>query len=430
VQLKIEKLIFGGQALARKDGQVFFVWGGLPGELVEVEITKKGKGFCEGVVKTVVEKSPERIEPVEKHFALCSPWQNMTFEAENKYKVEIAEETYRRLGKFDPPKFEIAHDERELGYRNKTEYNFVQEGGPSTSSGQAGRISYALFERRSHNLKAIDVCELGEANISRAASALLGWLNQGKVGIVDLHKVIFRGNRKGEVVAALFMRSDKVKLPALKLENGLVGLSIYVGEDMPLLLQAYGQDYLVEEINGTPLRFGLLSFFQINVPIFEMVVNDMADWVKGEKEVLDFFAGVGAISLPLNKKFDQGVLVESNADASADAVANIEKNKIANCRIESGDADMNVDILTADSTVIFDPPRAGLGEAIIERVLAVKPKKLIYLSCDLATQARDVGKLIGDYEIKFAKLYNFFPRTPHIEGLMVLVERAKGKGQS
>jgi len=425
VQLKIEKLIFGGQALARKDGQVFFVWGGLPGELVEVEITKKGKGFCEGVVKTVVEKSPERIEPVEKHFALCSPWQNMSSTAENKYKVEIAQETYRRLGKFEPPKLEIAHDERELGYRNKMEYNFVQEGGPSTSSGQVGRIRYALFERRSHNLKAIDVCELGEANISRAASALFDWLNQSKVGITDLHKVIFRGNRKGEVVAALFVRSDKVKLPALKLDDKLVGLSVYLGEDMPLLLKSYGQDYLVEEINGVPLRFGLLSFFQINVPIFKMAVSDMAEWVKGEPEVLDFFAGVGAISLPLNKKFDQGVLVESNADASADVAENIEKNKIANCRIESGDADMNVDILTIDSTVIFDPPRAGLGQAIIERILVVKPKKVIYLSCDLATQARDLGKLIGDYEIKFAKLYNFFPRTPHIEGLMVLERRGK-----
>ena len=402
--------------MARENGQVFFVWGGLPGELVEVEITKKGKGFCEGVVKSVVEKSPDRIEPAEKHFALCAPWQSMSFEAENKYKVEIAEETYRRLGKFEPPKLQITHDERELGYRNKMEYNFVQEG---------GLVRYALFERRSHNLKAIDVCELGEANISRAASALLGWLNQSKVGITDLHKVIFRGNRKGEVVAALFVRADKVKLPALKLEDELVGLSVYMGEDMPLLLKSYGQDYLVEEINGVPLRFGLLSFFQINVPIFKMAVSDMAEWVKGEPEVLDFFAGVGAISLPLNKKFVQGVLVESNADASADVAENIEKNKIANCRIESGDADMNVDILTIDSTVIFDPPRAGLGQAIIERILVVKPKKVIYLSCDLATQARDLGKLIGDYEIKFAKLYNFFPRTPHIEGLMVLERRGK-----
>jgi len=416
MQLKIEKLIFGGQSLARENGQVFFVWGGLPGELVEVEITKKGKGFCEGVVKSVVEKSPDRIEPAEKHFALCAPWQSMSFEAENKYKVEIAEETYRRLGKFEPPKLQITHDERELGYRNKMEYNFVQEG---------GLVRYALFERRSHNLKAIDVCELGEANISRAASALLYRLNQSTVGIADLHKVIFRGNRKGDVVAALFVRADKVKLPALKLEDELVGLSVYMGEDMPLLLKSYGQDYLVEEINGVPLRFGLLSFFQINVPIFEMAVSDMAEWVKGEPEVLDFFAGVGAISLPLNKKFDQGVLVESNADASADVAENIEKNKIANCRIESGDADMNVDILTIDSTVIFDPPRAGLGQAIIERILVVKPKKVIYLSCDLATQARDLGKLIGDYEIKFAKLYNFFPRTPHIEGLMVLERRGK-----
>src|SRR3989339_2234945 len=238
VQLKIEKLIFGGQSLARENGQVFFVWGGLPGELVEVEITKKGKGFCEGVVKSVVEKSPDRIEPAEKHFALCAPWQSMTFAAENRYKVEIAMETYRRLGKFDPPKLEIAHDERELGYRNKMEYNFVQEGGPSTSSGQVGRIRYALFERRSHNLKAIDVCELGEANISRAASALFDWLNQSKVGITDLHKVIFRGNRKGEGVAALFVRSDKVKLPAFKLENGLGGCCVLCGEDMPLLIKS------------------------------------------------------------------------------------------------------------------------------------------------------------------------------------------------
>lgn len=425
MQLQIEKLIFGGQALARKDGQVFFIWGGLPGETVEVEITKKGKGFCEAVVKSVVEKSAERIEPKEKHFELCSPWQNMTFEAENKYKVEIAMETYCRLGKFELPELEIARDERALGYRNKMEYNFVQE---------KRQIRFALFERRSHNLKAIDVCELGEANIGRAAGAILDWINKNKIGIADLHKLILRGNRQGEVAAALFVRSEKVKWPEVKLEGGLTGFSVYAGEDRPVLVREDRTERtnrtnegrgvkITEEVMGMKLQYGLLSFFQVNVPIFEMAVSDIAEWVEGEEKVLDFFAGVGAISLPLNKKFAQGVLVESNADASADAAMNIEKNQITNCRIESGDADMNVDILTADSTVIFDPPRAGLGTAIIDRVLAVKPKKLIYLSCDLATQARDVGKLLNDYEIKFAKLYNFFPRTPHIEGLVVLERR-------
>jgi len=230
--------------------------------------------------------------------------------------------------------------------------------------------------------------------------------------LADLQKIILRCNSRGEAGALLFSRSDKVRsvkvsAPALKIwqVDGFDGS---------------GDISLTEKVLGTELRYGMSDFFQVNVPVFEKAVEDIGRFVDGEKMVFDFFAGVGAISLPLSKKFVQGVLIESGYAASAMAQENITVNGIDNCRVEPGDADMNAEIFTAESTVIFDPPRAGLGEALLHSLIAKKPRRIVYLSCDLATQARDVGKLKDIYEIKFTRLYNFFPRTPHIEGLIIL----------
>jgi len=129
---------------------------------------------------------------------------------------------------------------------------------------------------------------------------------------------------------------------------------------------------------------------------------------------------VGAIALPLAKKVKSAVLVESNEEAVGFAKENVKLNKLKNCKVVFSPTEKALDYIEKGKTIIFDPPRAGLHQKIIDRILEIKPKKIVYLSCNIATQARDLNLLSKGYKVKSIKLYNFFPRTPHIEGLAVL----------
>jgi 23S rRNA (uracil1939-C5)-methyltransferase len=179
---------------------------------------------------------------------------------------------------------------------------------------------------------------------------------------------------------------------------------------------------LEEELFGTKLRYGLFSFFQVNVPIFKDALEDIGNFVD-DTDLVDYYSGVGSIGLALHDKCQKLTLVESNPEAVEYATENIKINKLKNCEAICKPAELIIDLITSDKTLIFDPPRAGLDKRIVEKVLAELPKKIIYLSCDLSTHARDIGLLKEKYNIKFLKLYNFFPRTAHIEGLCVLEKK-------
>ncbi|MBP7992343.1 MAG: class I SAM-dependent RNA methyltransferase, partial [Candidatus Magasanikbacteria bacterium] len=186
------------------------------------------------------------------------------------------------------------------------------------------------------------------------------------------------------------------------------------------LLYSEGQDYLIATILGTQLKFGLLSFFQINIPIFTEAVKDIAAFIGPKDSVLDFYSGVGAISLPLAKNRPRTILVESNPEAVEYAKQNIALNNLTNAEAHCMPAEKITELIDSDSTIIVDPPRAGLHDKVTLALLNKRPPRIVYLSCDLATQARDVQRLSESYKPIFIKLYNFFPRTPHIEGLVVL----------
>ncbi|MEK7083688.1 MAG: RsmD family RNA methyltransferase, partial [Patescibacteria group bacterium] len=162
------------------------------------------------------------------------------------------------------------------------------------------------------------------------------------------------------------------------------------------------------------------SFFQINVPMFEQALADISTFTTDADILLDYYAGVGSIGLPLARTAKSCMLVEQNEDAARFAEKNIAENNISNTTAFCSVAERMTDYITGDATLIVDPPRAGLHEKLIQRILSEKPQKIIYLSCNLATHARDIGLLREAYTITSLKLYNFFPRTPHIEALCVL----------
>jgi len=432
-KIKIEKLVEGGQGLGYSENQAFFVWNALTGEEVEVEILNKRKGIYEARTVNIIQPSAHRIEARENHFLSCSPWQIMDWEYENEQKIAIAVEDYRRIAKLIEEDIKILDikilsDDKIFGYRNKMEFSFIEKD---------GKISLAFFSRGQKKKYPINSCELANPVINETAKKILTWINENHLTERNLKSLIVRSNKKGETIAGLFIKDKLNNLcrdKACLVPTGkIIGFSLYYSTHkspasvITEVLYQEGQDFLIEEISGKKFKYGINSFFQVNISVFEIALNDIKKAISENNSknssnsinshLIDFYSGVGAIGLNVGAN----TLVESNAEAVDFAKENIALNGIvgAHCHAPMP-AEKALDFIQKDSIIIFDPPRAGLHQKVIERILEVKPQKIIYLSCNIATHARDIGLLKDTYNIKSIKLYNFFPRTPHIEGLCIL----------
>ncbi len=419
-QAKIEKLVFGGQGLAHVDGNTAFLWNALPGEEVDFEILSKRKGVIEGIVTGVLKPSKDRQKPHEKQFLSTSPWQMMDPKAELRFKQEIAAETYSKLGNLilSPEQLPIAGSERITGYRNKMEFSFTVDTG--------GVISLAFFERGSKVKVAVEGSVLCEDVINTTAKSILRWIREMDIPIRSLKALIVRSNGEGKAIAALFIK-DKLSFPTYpSLSESCLGFELYYSThkspaSVPTeLLYHVGQNTLTATIKGAKLTFGIFSFFQINIPVFDEALSDIAAFISPKDALLDFYAGVGAIGIPISRNRSSLTIVESNEDAIHFATQNVADNGLENVTIQGLPAEHATNAITSDATLIVDPPRAGLHPNVISKILLKRPPKIIYLSCGLDTQARDLRLLSEAYRPVFFRLYNFFPRTPHIEGLVVL----------
>ena len=408
--------------MGRMGNKVVFVWGALPGELVEVEITKDKKSFAEGIVTEIIESSPERIAPREDHYLSCSPWQIMSLKAEEEWKKKIVAEVYQKFADVNLGDVDFANSSHEYSYRNKIEFGFCE--------GENDKVQLSVYERDSHEKVAITECLLAREPLNKVAVRILDWINKSNLHLEELNSLVVRCNQANQVVAGLFL-SNKVEIGVgPEMDKTFIGFAVYLGtlkNDFSGGRKIFqlGNGYLKENILKTELEFGLLSFMQINVATFELALLDIKKWLKRDDKVIDYYCGAGAISIPLSNNFASAQLVEINAEAADLAVKNIAKNKIKNCEVFGRDAERAIEFISAGSTIILDPPRAGVGNMVISAILKNLPKKIIYLSCDTTTQARDIKKLLGEYTLEFVKIYNFFPRTPHIETLAVLVKRVK-----
>jgi 23S rRNA (uracil1939-C5)-methyltransferase len=428
---KIIKLVFGGQGFARiedpaspHDGKPAFIWNGLPEEEVEFQITKAKKSFVEGIVTKVIKPSPKRVEPKEAHYASCSPFQVLEYAEENKQKVEICKDAFERIGKMskDFPllkNLEITAPEKEYGYRNKIEYNFTES--------DDGLLQFAFFERNQLTKIPIEPCVLAKPEINKVAERVLEFVRHNSLSSSDLKSTVIRANEKGEVIAGLFLKAQKdpKEMSAFpEFDETLKGFHIYFSDNKEPLYTD-GQDFLVHEVNGMNLKYGLNSFFQVNQEIFEEALKEIdAQLAKytdqSPLDLVDLYSGVGAISLPISAECDSVTLVDNSQEAIKFAKENIYENKIENAKVHCAEAERNLQIISQGKTIILDPPRSGLHENLTRRLLKETPKTIIYLSCNASTQARDIYLLSGKYTVTYMKLFNFFPKTPHVESLCVL----------
>lgn len=416
----IEKLVFGGQALAHlADGRIAFVWNALPGETVNIELLKNKKSYVTARAIEVMRPSPDRQTPIEKHFLSCSPWSILSFDKENEWKQTIAEETFQDIARIQLPDIDIVADpDNAYHYRNKIEYSFCQQ--------EDQPVSFSFFERGQHRKICIPDCQLASKPINQTAHTILEWIRETNIPIRSLKSLIVRSNQAGETIAALFIK-DKLSFENFpKITSPFSGFQLYYSSHKcpasrpDKLLYNYGQNYLIETILNTNLKFGLLSFFQVNPPLFSQTLQDVIPYLDQKTDILDFYSGVGAIGLPLHDQVRDILLVDNNAEAIHYAKYNIAQNAITSAHARCIEAEHLTDAIHADNVLILDPPRAGLHPDVTKKILQEKPIRIIYISCNLTTQARDIAPLLDHYQIQQYRLYNYFPRTPHIEGMMVL----------
>lgn len=407
--LIIDKVVHGGQGLGvLEDGRKAFIWNALPGEKVRARITRRKKDFVEGIAEDILVASADRVEPRESIYLATSPWQIMPIAAENKYKKEIITETFRRES-VELPEFEVESDGKDYGYRNKLEFSFY---------GDDDGLHYAFYNRGTHQKQIVEGSALALLAINKAAQNLLVELNKLNLRAGDLKSVILRCTQEGKVVGALFVKPKK--FPNISTPDGLAGLKVYHSNPRSPasvateLIYARGDTGLQDTLLGTTITYDVIGFFQVNLPVFESALKQIEFFTAGATNIVDMYSGVGTIGIPIG---DTKTLVE------------LDSANVAMARRNIGDLDIDVveassekalEYITGDVCLIVDPPRSGLHKDVVERILAVKPKQICYLSCNPATQARDVALLSSAYSVKNFEGYNFFPRTPHIETLVIL----------
>lgn len=408
----ISKLVHGGQGLGElSDGRKVFVWNALPGETLRIRLIKQKRSYAEAIAEEVITSSDERITPKESNYLATSPWQMMSFEAENKHKKTIVEELFTHQKVVLPEFGNTVHDEQHWHYRNKMEYSFW---------GDDDGLHLALHLRGSHSKQIVTGSALALPAIDAAANAIVAQLTAKHARAGDLKTIIIRSNQRGEAVGALYTKLEK--FAQLELPKELKGLRVYHSNprspaSVPTrLLYELGDVTLEDDLLGKPFSYDVNSFFQANVPVFELVLRQMKQRCR-EPRITDMYAGVGSIGLSMESQDVQ--LVELDPATAAMARINLRASG-RDGEVTEAASEHALECIVHDRPVIFDPPRAGLHSKVIEAVEKTLPSQIIYLSCNPATQARDLFRLQMAYTIKFFEVYNFFPRTPHIESIAFL----------
>lgn len=424
-EVKLSKIVYGGQALGvLEDGKKVFVWGGLPGETVKIRITKSKKNWAEGIVEEVIDASKQRVAPEDpESYLSTSPWQILDYAYENTLKQELIIDQFAQhdlaiqLDDFTAP-------EKPYHYRNKVEFSFWWEK-PEDGEGQ---LDLAFYKRGTHTKQPVVGTSLAHPSINTAALKIRDYLRDSKVEARDLKTLLIRCNQQGDVVAELYVKEAKFPLAPSHEVFGVTGFGIFFSNPKSPAsvktkkLHTSGKGQLTDSVLGKSYTYAVDGFFQVTVPVYETALKAMQEFIDPKLPLIDMYSGVGSIGLSVASEKQKLMLIEIDERCVEEAKNNAKSIK-PNAEVVFASSEAAVEHITGKETVILDPPRAGLHQNVIERLIEVKPKTIIYLSCNPATQARDVALLKDAYQIKYAHGFNFFPRTPHIENLVVLTAK-------
>ena len=447
-----------GNALARHDDMVVFVPYGAPGDVVDVQITKKRHSYAEGRIVRLVKAGDVRIAPRCEHFGVCGGcrWQHLPYSVQLECKQRQVSDALQRIGKVEfPPITPIKGSARIWEYRNKMEYTYSNRRWLTPEQMASGEV----FDDRDgagfhipgafDKVLDIDCCHLQDDLGNQLRRFIKEYAKANGLSFYDLREqhgllrtLMVRIASTGEVMAVMCFGEDdrsaiEQVMSAVKTEFPQITSLLYVVNlkandtisDQEVVTYS-GRDYIEEEMEGLRFRIGPKSFYQTNSEqAYELyrVARDFAD-LHGDELVYDLYTGTGTIANFVSRRCRHVVGIEYVPEAIADAKVNSQVNGIDNTEFYAGDMK---DVLTDEfieqhgrpQVMIIDPPRAGMHADVVKVVLNARPERIVYVSCNPATQARDLAMMNEQYRIVAVQPVDMFPHTHHVENVVKLVRR-------
>ncbi len=446
-----------GKALARYDGKVFFITGAVPGDIADVLVTKSKKDWGEGVAKKIHQFSAERQAPFCKHFGVCGgcKWQMLPYAKQLQYKQQEAEQNLRRIGKIDlPPVMPIIGADDDKHYRNKLEFTFSNKryllqdeiGSAEEGLGSEGALGFhvpRLFDK----IIAIDECFLMDDINNSIRNTVRDFSKANNYPYYDikqhtgwLRNIVIRHCTTGQLMVNVIFNYDDETARKKLLDHLLEQVpqittllftinpkwndSIY-----DLTPQVYfGKGYAEEKLEDFTFKISPKSFFQTNTKQAEKLYTVTRDFagLTGNEVVYDLYCGTGSIGIFVSRQAKKIIGVEVIAEAIEDAKENAALNNITHAEFFAGDVIKicNDDFFAAHGrpdVIITDPPRAGMHEKLVNKLLEIAAPKIVYVSCNTATQARDIALLAEKYTVEKIQPVDMFPHTHHIECVVLLI---------
>ncbi len=440
IELKITDINYEGMGIASYNNKTVFVERALQDEVVLAEIDFENKNFYRAHTTKVIKASNDRINPPCATYEKCGGCQllHAAYQKTLEYKLKTTNNTLKRIGKVDFEIKKIIGMDTVFPYRNKVQI-------PVTSIDN--KVVCGYYERRTHNIIPFKTCLLQSKQVDEIIIFIKNIFNEFKItgykentneGI--LRHIMVRENKDGQIMIVLVINEKKLKYEE-EIKNKIINkfpnvISIIINSntnDNNVILgdnsyALYGKDEIIDELLGFKYKISHHSFFQINRIQAEKLYSKILEYVGSAENVIDAYCGVGTITLSLSKIAKYVYGIEVVAPAIDNANENKELNKVSNVEFILGKVeDIIFDLLNKVNIdcVVIDPPRKGLDEKVIKALITAKIKKIVYVSCNPSSLARDINLLKNDYEIKDATLIDMFAYTTGVETVCVLTNKNK-----
>lgn len=447
-----------GKSVAKVDGMVIFVDGGVPGDVADIMITRKKNSYAEGHITEIKTASEHRTQPICEHFGHCGgcKWQHMQYQTQLVYKQKTVSDALTRIGKLDVATMKpILGNKDGYFYRNKLEFSFSDKKWLTTEQVKSGEQIDNRNALGFHIPKMFDkILDINNCYLQQDPSnqirneirrfALehgLTFFNvRDKHGL--LRTLMIRNSSNGELMVLIQFfenQPDNIKLLLTHLKESfpqITSLQYAINpkgndtlQDLDIITFS-GRDHIFEEMEGLKFKISARSFYQTNSPqAYELykITRDLCG-LTGNEVVYDLYTGTGTIANFVAKQAAKVIGVEYVPDAVIDAKENAMLNNIANTMFFAGDMKdvLNHEFLKQHGkpdVIITDPPRAGMHEDVVRVILKAAPQKIVYVSCNPATQARDLAMMTENYSLVDIRPVDMFPQTAHVENVVLLVKK-------
>jgi len=457
---KVEIIDLGarGKGVGKINGKTVFVDRVIPGDVVDVKLIKSNRNFAEGKATFFHQKSKDRQDAFCQHFGTCGgcKWQYLDYDKQLEFKQNIVDQAFQRIGHIDiKEQLPILGAVEQRYYRNKLEFTFTAKRWLEKEEIEKGEEIEEMrglgFNVPGQFSKVVNIekCYLQADPSNTIRNALIEFVRQENISCFHLNmkqgmmrNVVIRSTTLGELMVIVVfgepeqgiiqkvMNFLKDKFPEITSLNYMINEKL---NDATFDLEVHhfsGNEHIVEELNGLKFKISPKSFFQTNsrqAAVLYQRVMDLAQ-LQGDEVVYDLYTGTGSIALSLARSAKHVIGVEQIPEAIADAWENAKLNDIENVHFESGLARK---VLTKEfiqkhgqaDVVVTDPPRNGMHPDVVQAILDLNPEKVVYVSCNPATQARDVQLMAEQYDVVISQAVDMFPHTPHIENIALLIRK-------